>query len=52
MTASDNNRVVDHFPMSRASRWKPNPNGALDMLVDTQDQYDATNSRNQNFDNY
>jgi len=34
MTAGEHNRVVDHFPMSRASRWKPNPNGGLDMLVD------------------
>ena len=29
LTAGENSpRVVDHFPVSRASRWKPNQNGA------------------------
>ena len=58
MTAGEhNNRVVDHFPMSRASRWKPNPNGGLDILVDpTEHQYDnvrnaSFNTRNQQIDN-
>lgn len=27
--------------MSRANRWKPNPNGRLDMLADEQQQYDG-----------
>ena len=29
-----NKRTVDHFPVSRASHWKGNPNDQVDMLSD------------------
>ena len=49
MTAGENqNRVIDHFPISRASRWKPNPNGGLDILVEPSEPY-MNDGRNGSF---